>query len=123
MREATRRQVFGIGAGAIGVIATGGAMAAVGDNRPNDARLMELARRYEDLCDHLDASESDEARDAYGQRMSAVEERAHEIEPDSRQGYAAKARMAMRTATPREVQTVVERLEHDALAALAQEAA
>jgi len=49
MREATRRQVFGIGAGAIGVLAAPGSVAAVADSRPNDARLMELHARWREV--------------------------------------------------------------------------
>jgi len=55
MREATRRQVFGIGAGAIGAVVAGSAVAAHAVRRPNDARLRALASEFVALDREIEA--------------------------------------------------------------------
>jgi len=94
MREATRRQVFGIGAGAIGVLAAPGSVAAVAESRPNDARLMELEKRfYEAQRATAACGEDDDAHGRCMQREWAIMDEMAAVEPDTVAGHAATARV------------------------------
>jgi len=122
MREATRRQVFGIGAGAIGVLAAPGSVAAVAESRPNDAKLLELEKRHEAIHEYmntslrgLDDDQSDRLRSAYLGRANAVLEEMQAITADSVEGLAAKVRATAYMRDPKGGLPLFERMEADVL--------
>jgi len=101
MREATRRQIFGLGAGAIGVMAAPGSVQAVTESRPNDAKLLELEKRHEALFDEavrllsLGTHEGDRLSANMAERSAEVLDEMETITPDSTAGVAARLRACL----------------------------